>query len=177
MIIVSLIGLKKSGKTTTAEALIREFGSRGLKVGGVKFMTLSKFTVDTEGKDTWRHMNAGADFVVSLSDGEMAYIERRKEHTGLSDALKHVPDDAEILVCEGLNEDHPGVIRILLAREPWLVEDTMKTRGIEGPIAAYSGLMASTVKEMNGVPAFDCTDPVEASGLADLILKLSENEA
>ncbi|MFW3145498.1 MAG: molybdopterin-guanine dinucleotide biosynthesis protein B [Thermoplasmatota archaeon] len=177
MIIVALIGLKKSGKTTTAEALIREFGSRGYKVGAVKFMTLSKFTVDTEGKDTWRHMNAGADFVVSLSDGEMAYIERRAEHAGLSDAMRHMPDDAEILICEGLNEEHPGVIRILLAREPGMVDVTLKTRGMEGPVAAYSGIMASKVKQLGGVPVFDCTDPVEASGLADLILRLSENEA
>ncbi|MCK5038041.1 MAG: molybdopterin-guanine dinucleotide biosynthesis protein MobB, partial [Thermoplasmata archaeon] len=50
MIIVSLIGLKKCGKTTTAEALIKEFKSRGMKVGGVKWMVHSNFTIDTEGK-------------------------------------------------------------------------------------------------------------------------------
>ena len=64
MIIVSLIGLKKCGKTTTSEALISEFKSRGMKVGGVKWMVQASFTIDTEGKDTWRHQQAGADFTV-----------------------------------------------------------------------------------------------------------------
>ena len=77
MIIVSLIGLKKTGKTTCIEALIKEFKSRGMKVGTVKSMVHSKFTIDTEGKDTWRHQEAGADFVVSLSKDEIAYIEKR----------------------------------------------------------------------------------------------------
>ncbi|MBN1538775.1 MAG: molybdopterin-guanine dinucleotide biosynthesis protein B, partial [Candidatus Thermoplasmatota archaeon] len=113
MIIVSLIGLKKSGKTTVAEALISEFKSRGMKVGAVKSMTLSRFTVDTEGKDTWRHRRAGADVVLSLSADEFAYIESRKEPPGLEDVLNMIPRDVDILICEGVTADVSGLIRIV----------------------------------------------------------------
>ena len=170
MIIVELIGLKKSGKTTTAEALIREFTSRGLKVGAVKSMRLSKFTVDTEGKDTWRHKEAGADFVISLSDGELAYIEKRKDHAGLDDALRYVPKDTDILICEGVAKDDPRVIRIVVAKEASLLDDTFEVRGIKGGVIALTGIMANIAGHHEKYPIYNCTDEKDVKELADLIL-------
>jgi molybdopterin-guanine dinucleotide biosynthesis protein B len=177
MIIISLIGLKKSGKTTTAEALIREFKSRGYKVGGVKFMNLSKFTVDTEGKDTWRHKEAGADFVVSLSEDEMAFIERREEHASLDNALEHIPKDTDILVCEGLTEDRPGIIRIVIAKDSGLLNDTFEVRGIKEGVIALSGILANKISQHPNYPVFNCNLPEETSQLADLILRESEKRS
>ncbi len=174
MIIVALIGLKKSGKTTTAEALIREFKSRGYKVGGVKFMTRSKFTVDTEGKDTWRHKEAGADFVVSLSENEMAYIERREGHASLKDAMEHIPADTEILICEGLTENGPNVIRIVVAKEQKLLKDTFEVRGIKDGVIALTGIMANTEKEHPDYPVFNCRSSEETAQMVNLILQESE---
>ncbi|MEA3559794.1 MAG: molybdopterin-guanine dinucleotide biosynthesis protein B [Candidatus Thermoplasmatota archaeon] len=170
MIIVELIGLKKSGKTTTAEALIGEFTGRGFKVGAVKSMRVSKFTVDTKGKDTWRHKEAGADFVISLSDGELAYIERRKDHAGLDDALRYVPEDTNILICEGVVEDDPRAIKIVVARETSLLDDTFKVRGIKNGVIALTGIMANSDKHHEKYPIFNCTDENDVKRLADLIL-------
>jgi molybdopterin-guanine dinucleotide biosynthesis protein len=149
MIVVSLIGLKKCGKTTTAEALIREFKRRELRVGGVKSMPHSSFTIDVKGKDTWRHREAGADFVVSLSKDELVFMERwgkergeegvNHENTGsedgagrpgLEDVLRLVPGDTDVLVCEGLTQDDPRILRIVLARSPDLLVETFEVRGI-----------------------------------------------
>jgi len=174
MIIVAVIGLKKSGKTTTAEALIREFKARGYKVGGVKVMTLSKFTVDTEGKDTWRHKEAGADVVISLSGGELAYIERLERHASLDDALKHLPPDIEVLICEGLTEERKGIIRVVAARDLGSLGDTFDVRRITGGVIAITGIMANAVKEHALYPVFNCTVAEEASALVDLILEESE---
>jgi molybdopterin-guanine dinucleotide biosynthesis protein B len=174
MIIVSLIGLKKSGKTTTAEALIKEFKSRGYKVGGLKFMILSKFTVDTEGKDTWRHKEAGADFVISLSEDELAYIERREVHASLDDAVSHVPKDTDILICEGLTEDRPGIIKVVIAKETRMLKDTFEVRGIKDGVIALSGIMANEEHHHPDYPVFNCNLQEEASQLADLILQESE---
>lgn len=173
MIIVALIGLKKSGKTTSAEALIREFKSRGYRVGGVKFMTLSKFTVDTEGKDTWRHKEAGADVVVSLSQDELAYIEKR-ERASLEDALKHIPSNIDVLICEGLTEYRDGIVRIVVAREIGLLSDTFEIRGIKEGVIALAGIMTNDVSEHPDHPVFNCTVPGEASALVDLIIEESE---
>lgn len=174
MIIVSLIGLKKSGKTTTAEALIGEFKSRGYKVGGIKFMVHSKFTVDTKGKDTWRHKEAGADFVVSMSEDELAYIERREGHPSMDEVMGYIPEDTDILICEGLTEDRPGIIRIVIAREPGLLQDTFEVRGISDGVIALSGIIANENHQHPNYPVFNCNLPEETSRLADLILQESE---
>jgi molybdopterin-guanine dinucleotide biosynthesis protein MobB len=141
MIIVSLIGLKKCGKTTTAEALIREFKKRGYKTGGVKSMPHSNFTIDVQGKDTWRQKEAGADFVISLSKHEIAYIEPHQlisdsnDRPSLEDVLRLVPQDTEVLICEGLTEDDPRIIRVVLAKSPELVKETFEVRGLNKGIS------------------------------------------
>lgn len=171
MIVVELIGLKKSGKTTSAEALIKEFKGRGLKVGAVKSMRLSRFTIDTEGKDTWRHKEAGADFVISLSDGELGYIERREEHTSLEDALEFVPEDTQILICEGVVDDHENVVRIVVAKERSLLKDTFEVRGIRDGVIAITGIMANSYHDELDLPVFNCLRSEGASKLCDLILE------
>jgi molybdopterin-guanine dinucleotide biosynthesis protein MobB len=170
MLIVSLVGLKKSGKTTTAEALIREFKTRGLKVGAVKSMVHSQFTIDTPGKDTARHKEAGADFVISLSEGELAYIEKTDKRPSLEEILKFVPGDTEILICEGLETDDPRVKKVLVLESLGKLDETLKIRGVKSGVIALSGIMAGKVKKHDKWPVFDCTKPEEAKSLADLIL-------
>lgn len=143
MIIVALIGLKKCGKTTTAEALIREFKHRGYRVGGVKYMPHATFTIDVKGKDTWRQKEAGADFVISLSREEVAYVEplgreggernrseEESQRSALMNVLRLVPGDTDILICEGLTEDDPRILRVVLARSPELLRETFEVRGV-----------------------------------------------
>ncbi len=171
MMIVELIGLKKSGKTTTAEALIREFVARGFKVGAVKSMRVSKFTVDTKGKDTWRHKEAGADLVISLSEDELAYIERRGSPPNLDDALSYVPDDTDILICEGVADDRENVVRIVVSREFELLQDTFEIRGIRDGVIAITGIAANSARSHDEYPVFNCTVADEVKQLADLILE------
>ena len=60
---VSVVGYKGSGKTRTVEGLIQELRRRGLRVGTVKHIPSHR--PDIPGKDTWRHMEAGAECVVA----------------------------------------------------------------------------------------------------------------
>ena len=62
--IIAVVGSKKSGKTTTIEALTRELVKRGFKVAAVKHVSEPDFTMDTKGKDTWRFAQAGARIVI-----------------------------------------------------------------------------------------------------------------
>ncbi len=174
MIVVSLIGLKKCGKTTTAEALIKEFKSRGYKVGGVKWMVHSRFTIDREGKDTWRHRDAGADFVISMSENELAFVGDRPERPVLDDVYKFVPEDTDILICEGLKDDSPYVQKVVLAKTLESLNETFKVREVSGRIIALSGIIANEVEEHPEYPIFDCTEPDGAQGLADLIIENAE---
>lgn len=49
MKIIMLKGISKTGKTTTAEAVIRELKMRGYTVGSVKDIHFESFTVETGG--------------------------------------------------------------------------------------------------------------------------------
>jgi molybdopterin-guanine dinucleotide biosynthesis protein B len=173
MIIVSLIGLKKSGKTTCVEALVREFKARGKKVGTVKSMVHSKFTIDTEGKDTWRHQEAGADFVISLSKDEIAYIEKRPGRSRLDEFLRFIPEDTDILICEGLEDTDQRIIRILVAKSSDFLAETFQVRGAQENVVALTGIIANETKENENYPIFDCTLLSDVQSLADLILKNS----
>jgi molybdopterin-guanine dinucleotide biosynthesis protein MobB len=173
MIIVSLIGLKKSGKTTCVEALVREFKSRGMKVGAVKSMVHSKFTIDTEGKDTCRHQQAGADFVVSLSKDEVAYIEKKPTQSRLDEFMRLIPEDTDILICEGLHDMDQRITRILVAKSTEFLAETFSVRGAQENVIALTGIIANETKENRKYPVFNCTWPDEVKELADLILEKS----
>ncbi|MFO7618104.1 MAG: molybdopterin-guanine dinucleotide biosynthesis protein B [Thermoplasmata archaeon] len=170
MIIVSLIGLKKTGKTTCIEALVKEFKSRGMKVGTVKSMVHSKFTIDTEGKDTCRHQLAGADFVVSISKNEVAYIEKRPGRSRLDDFMRFIPGDTDILLCEGLEDMDHRIIRILVAKSTDFLAETFQVRGAQENVIALTGIIANETKDNDDYPVFNCTWPDEVKELADLIL-------
>lgn len=172
MKIVTLVGLKKTGKTTSVSALITEFKKRGMKVGGLKSMVHSTFTIDTPGKDTYRQKEAGAEFIVSLSKTEMAFVQDRKEVPGLFDALKVIPRDTEILVCEGLETDDPKVLKLVALNGLEFFEETCKIRGLGNgeDVVALTGRFSNDVAEHPRYPVFNCTKEGDVSKLADLIL-------
>lgn len=58
-------GISKTGKTTTAEAVISGLCSRGFSVGSVKDIHFEEFTMETEGTNTDRHKKAGAELVTA----------------------------------------------------------------------------------------------------------------
>lgn len=65
---IHVIGRKNCGKTTLVTELITEFTARGLRVGSVKH-THHHHELDTPGKDSFRHREAGAAVVGILSPG------------------------------------------------------------------------------------------------------------
>lgn len=63
---VHIIGGKNHGKTTLVAELVAEFRARGLRVGTIKH-THHHHELDTPGKDSHRHREAGAEVVGILS--------------------------------------------------------------------------------------------------------------
>ena len=63
MKVITLVGVRKSGKTTTVTGLIREMKKRGYRVGTVKSVFCPEFSMDTKDSNTWKHREAGADLV------------------------------------------------------------------------------------------------------------------
>lgn len=73
MKVISVIGYSNTGKTTTIEAIIKELKKRNYSVGTVK-CSHHEFSVDTEGKNTYRHKKAGAELVTSRNEIETAIL-------------------------------------------------------------------------------------------------------
>jgi len=73
MNVIGLSGFSGSGKTTLAERLIATLRAAGQRVSVVKHAHHS-FDIDHEGKDSWRHRQAGASEVVIASDRRLAKI-------------------------------------------------------------------------------------------------------
>jgi len=73
--IILIVGKSNSGKTTLIEKLVPELKRRGLKVGTIKH-DVHGFELDQEGKDTWRHAQAGVDTVVISSPQKAACIKK-----------------------------------------------------------------------------------------------------
>ncbi len=71
---IAFVGRHNSGKTTLVTKVIAELVGRGLNVGSVKHHGHRGFEVDVEGKDSWRHRQAGACEVAIASPDRMALV-------------------------------------------------------------------------------------------------------
>lgn len=109
MKICSVVGIRKSGKTTVVTELIKELKKRGYRVGTVKTVFCPDFTLDQEGSNTDRHKKAGADIIGIKGKHEMNLI----YPYGLDDNTFFPMFDVDILLAEGDYE--AGVPRIVCA--------------------------------------------------------------
>jgi molybdopterin-guanine dinucleotide biosynthesis adapter protein len=75
--IIGIYGYQDTGKTRLAEEVIRALTKKGYSVSSVKH-TSHRTSVDSEGKDTWRHWSAGSDPVVFSSGSETTIIKHSK---------------------------------------------------------------------------------------------------
>ncbi|WP_317855265.1 molybdopterin-guanine dinucleotide biosynthesis protein B [Chakrabartyella piscis] len=86
-----------TGKTTFLEKLIVELKERQVRVAMVKH-DAHAYYMDTEGKDTWRFSQAGADTVVFSSSKQLAHLQAPR--TELSDVLETIRD-VDLILVEG----------------------------------------------------------------------------
>jgi len=95
--IYSVVAFSGTGKTTLLEKLIADLKSRGLRVAVIKH-DAHEFTIDHEGKDSWRFSNAGADVTLVVSENKAAIVENR--HVPLQTLLGRI-SDVDIILTEG----------------------------------------------------------------------------
>jgi len=105
MLVLSIIGKSKSGKTTLIEKLIPELNSRGLRVGTVKHAHHG-FEIDHPGKDSFRHREAGAEIVVLSSKDKIAVQRNIQEETSLNEIIQtYFPANLDVILVEGFKEE------------------------------------------------------------------------
>ena len=109
--IVSIVGKSDSGKTTLIEKLVPELTQRGYRVATVKH-DVHGFEVDREGKDSWRHKQAGGHTVVISSPKKGALIRDVEKDLTLEEIREKLIQDVDLIVSEGYKKDVQPKIEI-----------------------------------------------------------------
>jgi molybdopterin-guanine dinucleotide biosynthesis protein B len=108
--IVSVAGRPKVGKTTFLVKLIAELEQRGYRIGIIKH-SVHAFAVDKEGKDTWKHMQAGASAVAFVSPHHLSLIRRVEREVDLDRAAAML-GDVDLILTEGYKQAHKPKIEV-----------------------------------------------------------------
>lgn len=110
--ILSIIGRSNSGKTTFIERLIPELSKKGYRIATVKHDRSHGFDFDKEGKDSWRHKQAGAITTILSSPKMLALIRDVDKELPLTEIAFRYAGDADILITEGYKEGNHDKIEI-----------------------------------------------------------------
>ena len=154
--IVSIVGKSDSGKTTLIEKLLPELTRRGFRIATVKH-DVHGFEVDREGKDSWRHKQAGAHTVVIASPQKVALIRNVEKDWTLEEIGGKLIQDVDLILSEGYKKDVQPKIEIFRKEKH---KELLCTQ--EDHLVA---IVSNQVFEV-GVPCFDLDD---MKGLGDFI--------
>ena len=155
--ILSFVGRSNSGKTTLIERVIPELTRVGYRVATVKHAGHG-FELDTEGKDSWRHKQAGAHAVIVISKGSLAMFADVAEEMKVEEVRDRFLDSqTDLIIAEGWkSEVYP---KIAVVREQ-----------LEEVSVAVDGLLA--IVSMKPIEAsVPCIDRDDIAGLARLIIQ------
>jgi molybdopterin-guanine dinucleotide biosynthesis adapter protein len=101
-VIVAVVGSSESGKTTAIEALIKGLTKKGYTVASAKRIPEPEFTIDTEGKDTWRLAKVGASTVLSVAPNELTVIKKvDTTNYSLDQVIAEIPEEIDVIITEG----------------------------------------------------------------------------
>ena len=154
MNVIGFCGYSGSGKTTLVEQLIGRLKRAGQRVSVVKHAHHA-FDIDHEGKDSWRHRQAGAFEVVIASDRRLAKI---REFEVRAAPTVHALI-AELGACDWVLVE--GFKRAALPKiEVWrAATDQPAQYPLDPHIVAICTDSADRLPEPTGLPVLDLNDP------------------
>ena len=107
--IVSIVGESESKKTFLIEGLVLGLTSKGYRIATIKH-DVHGFEMDREGKDSWRHKQAGASAVFVSSPTKIAMIKDVEEEESLESIRDTWIRDVDLILTEGYKRaDYPKV--------------------------------------------------------------------
>lgn len=155
--IIALIGKPDSGKTTLLEKLLPELSRRGYRIGTVKHH-VHQFEMDREGKDTWRHKQAGAKTVALSSPTGLGVIRDVDHDLTLEELRDRYYYDVDLVIAEGYKSTPLPKIE-LFRRE------AHKT-----PLANRDASWVAIISDTPLACDLPCLDLADVSGIADFVI-------
>ncbi len=154
MKVIGFCGYSGSGKTTLVEQLIVRMRLAGQRVSVVKHAHHA-FDIDVQGKDSWRHRQAGAFEVVVASGRRLAKIREFEVHAEptVHQLIAELYDCDWVLV-EGFK--HADLLKI----EVWRAATGKPAHYPNDPyVVAISTDSPEQLPEPTGLPLLDLNDP------------------
>lgn len=132
--VFAVVGAHNSGKTTFIENVIKILKQKGYKVVAIKHDPKGKAKIDTEGKDSWKFQQAGADEVLLVSPNKITTFTRTEEELHPFEIIKNYTNiDADFIILEGFKWykgfDKYEVIRKEENRE-LILKDSPELKGV-----------------------------------------------
>ncbi|HYM30901.1 MAG TPA: molybdopterin-guanine dinucleotide biosynthesis protein B [Candidatus Cybelea sp.] len=160
MKVFGLAGWSGSGKTTMLERLIPELNARGISVSTIKHAHHA-FDVDTPGKDSYRHRQAGANEVLVSSEYRWALMHelRGKIEPKLSELLPHL-SPVDLVIVEGFKRDAHDKLEVFRA-------------AVGKPLMAFEDKRIVAVASDAPVPGLELPrlDLADPSAIADFVIR------
>lgn len=153
--LISVVGTSRSGKTATIEYLTQSLTRLGWRVGVAKHIHREGFTIDTEGKDTWKHARAGAKLVIGASPNELAIIKKTSSETNfqeISEVLRG--QNLDISLLEGFSTalaTRAKIPKIIAAKDKRDLKHTVARA--RPPILAITGPVTKDAKKIRELAA------------------------
>jgi molybdopterin-guanine dinucleotide biosynthesis protein MobB len=141
------------------ELVIAGLTRLGYRVGVAKHIRVEGFTLDTQGKDTWRHARAGARVVIGVSPGELAVIKKTPSETEFHQVIRQFDGlELDVVLLEGFSSASRNWHRIPKVVVGKNKSDLAKTLArTTPPILAISGFVVSDLSERrrSRIPSVD----------------------
>lgn len=150
MKLYGVAGWKNTGKTGLVTRLVTHFADAGLKVSTIKHAHHA-FDIDHEGRDSFRHRQAGAGEVLVASSARIALMRELKGTPELSlDELLGMLAPADLVLVEGFKGGlHPKIeAHRAVADRPLLALENDSIRAVASDVALPD----------LAVPTFDLND-------------------
>ncbi|MEM3539267.1 MAG: molybdopterin-guanine dinucleotide biosynthesis protein B [Nitrososphaerales archaeon] len=157
--IVAVIGKSGSGKTSTIEYLINNLSKEGFTIGTIKHVHEPDFTIDKEGKDTWKFAKAGAKKIAIIAPKETVIINKKEDQRiELEEVINKLKEGLDLIFLEGFHSlvaKRSDIFKIITAKN----EDELKTNldGTFHPIIAITGEVAKLKPKISSleIPLID----------------------
>ena len=155
MKVIGLAGWSGAGKTTLLARVIPHLREQGLRVSVIKHAH-HKFDVDTPGKDSWRHREAGAEEVLVSSGMRWALMhELRGAHEPRLPELLAKLSRVDLVIVEGYKSEPHRKIEVYRADngKPLLFPGDAAIAGVVSDVAIETALPTAHLDDVPSVAA------------------------
>ena len=150
--ILGIYGYQDSGKTTLVEKLVRTLAHKGYTVSSVKH-TPHRTGVDSKGKDTWKHWQAGSDPVVFSSEIETSVIKHSKTPIDETTRMVMAEYHPDVIIIEGLKE---GSFKKVAIGDLKPTKGTVLTNPSFKKLVDYVETEVAVERVLEKLPGLDC---------------------